>query len=221
MIYCISSPSIKSEKCPVLIVLHGYGADERDLMPIAETIAEGPGLLIISLQAPIPLPQGGYAWYRLEQTDQGLIPDDLSRHESEDMLLHSLHSIIEQEGGDPEQIVFMGFSQGAAVCYSLLTVYQLGNYGLKAQAAITMSGYLPRDILGPLSKKQFSGFPFFISHGEFDDLVPAMALNEAETLLTQQGARVTARMYDVGHGVLPETVGDIAMWISKEIINYE
>ena len=220
MIYCISRPPIESEKPPVLVVLHGYGADEHDLMPIAESVAAGSRFLIISVQAPIALPPG-YAWYHLEQTEMGIVPDDLSRHESEDLLAHSLRSIIEQEGGDPERVVLMGFSQGAAICYSLLTVYQLENYGLKVQAAIMMSGYLPRDILGPLSRKQFDGFPFFISHGEFDDLVPSMAMNEAETLLTQQGAHVTARMYAAGHRVLPETVSDITKWLSKEIMNDE
>ncbi|HWF45299.1 MAG TPA: hypothetical protein VG537_11715 [Candidatus Kapabacteria bacterium] len=214
------------EKLPVIVVLHGYGADENDLLPIAEsaiaqsTLAERP-FLIISLRAPIALPQGGYAWYHLEQTEQGIVPDDLSRHESEEQLLHELRAIIEKEGGDPARIIFMGFSQGSAVCYSLLTIYNLQNYGVQVRGAILMSGYLPRDILAPLSQKQFNGFPFFISHGEFDDLIPAMALNEAEALLTQQGATVTARMYDAGHGVLPETIADIAQWLSEEIMNYE
>ena len=210
--------SHSTQKLPVIVVLHGYGADERDLLPIAESalaqskLAEKP-FLIISLRAPIVLPQGGYAWYQLEQTEMGIIPDDLSRHESEEQLLHELRTIIEKQGGNPEEIIFMGFSQGAAVCYSLLTIYNLGNYGIHVRAAVLMSGYLPRDILVPLSQKQFNGLTFFISHGEYDDLIPAMALTEAEALLTQQGARVTARMYDAGHGVLPETIADIARWL--------
>jgi phospholipase/carboxylesterase len=203
----------EGEKPPVLLVLHGYGTDEYDLLPIAEQI--GGDFLIISLQAPIERPNGGHAWYDLIQTENGIVPDDFSRHESEEMLVASLANIIKQEGGDVNRVVLMGFSQGAAVIYSLLTVYDLKNYGITPIASINMSGYIPRDILEAISEKRFDGFPFFISHGEFDELIPMQALGEAEKLLTRQGADVTAKMYPVGHGVLPETVEDIILWMGK------
>jgi phospholipase/carboxylesterase len=205
----------EDEKPPVLIVLHGYGTDEYDLLPIAEQI--GRQFLIISLQAPIERPNGGHAWYDLIQTENGIIPDDLSRHESEEMLVANLANIINQEGGDVNRVVLMGFSQGAAVIYSLLIVYDLKNYGITPIASINLSGYIPRDILEAISEKQFDGFPFFISHGEFDELIPMQALGEAEKLLTKQGADVTARMYSVGHGALPETVEDIISWMKLKI----
>jgi phospholipase/carboxylesterase len=204
-------------KPPVLVVLHGYGADECDLLSIAEAVA--PNFLTISLRAPIALSQGGYAWYHLMQTASGLHPDDLSRHESEDAVARNLSSIIEREGGDTENVVFMGFSQGAAICYSLLVTYQLENYGITPRASINMSGYLPRDILGVIDQKHWEGFPFFISHGEFDDLIPPMAMNEAEDFLSVHGANVSARMYEAGHGVLPETIDDLAEWMKGIIKN--
>ncbi len=210
----------EGKKPAVLLVLHGYGTDEYDLLPIAEQI--GGGFLIISLQAPVERPNGGHAWYDLIQTENGIVPDDFSRHESEEMLVASLANIIDQEGGDVNRVMLMGFSQGAAVIYSLLTVYDLKNYGITPIASINMSGYIPRDILEAISEKRFdahdrssAGFPFFISHGEFDELIPMQALGEAEKLLTRQGADVTARMYPVGHGVLPETVEDIISWMGK------
>jgi phospholipase/carboxylesterase len=214
-----SSPLLETEgqtiagKPPVLVVLHGYGTDENDLLPIAEKI--GPQFLILSLQAPIELHNGGHAWYDLLQTPSGIIPDDLTRHESEEELLQSLAGIIMREGGDTNRVVLLGFSQGAAVIYSLLAVCDLKNYGITPIASINMSGYLPRDILEALSEKRFDGFPFFISHGEFDELIPPQALAEAEKLLTQQGADVTARMYQCGHGVLPQTVEEIISWLPK------
>ena len=205
----------EGEKPAVLVVLHGYGTDEHDLLPIAEQIA--PEFLIINLQGPIERPNGGHAWYDLLQTPTGIIPDDPTRHESEELLLASLHTIIAREGGDPERVVLMGFSQGAAVVYSLLAVYDLKNYGITPLASINLSGYLPRDILEAVSEKDFSGFPFFISHGEFDELIPFQALGEAEKLLTQQGADVTAHLYPSGHGVLPETIDDIISWMQLKI----
>jgi len=213
MHYVTLQPSNASARPPALIVLHGYGADERDLLSIAELVA--PEFLTISLRAPIALQQGGFAWYHLTQTATGLHPDDLSRHESEDELVQNLAGILEREGADPERVVLMGFSQGAAMWHSLLTTYNLNNHGLTPRASINMSGYLPRDILAPLEQKSFAGFPFFISHGEFDDLIPALALEEATKLLTLRGANVTSKMYPAGHGVLPETMADIRAWLTK------
>ena len=218
----MGKPGGMPHKLPVLVVLHGYGADELDLLSIAEGVIEGGGgteathhaeRIIISLQAPIPLPQGGFAWYHLEQTEGGLIPDELSRHESEDAIVQSLAAIIEREGGDPHDVILMGFSQGAAICYSLITLYNFKNYGFTVRSVIAMSGYLPRDILSPLSDKTFAGLPIFMSHGQFDDLIPDIALKEAEDLLSQHGANVTAKLYNAGHGVLPETVDDIVAWL--------
>ncbi len=211
----------EGEKPPVLVVLHGYGTDEYDLLPIAEKVADGK-FLIVSLQGPIELSHGGHAWYDLLQTPDGIIPDDVSRHASEEQLLAALPGIIEREGGDASRVVFLGFSQGAAVIYSILAIYDLKDYRIGPIASINMSGYLPRDIFEALSEKQFnvhdrssSGFPFFICHGEYDELIPPQALPEAEEWLGKQGANVIAKMYPVGHGVLPETVEEIRRWLSE------
>lgn len=209
----------KLPKPPVLVVLHGYGTDEHDLLPIAETISGGQ-FLILSLQGPIELSHGGHAWYDLLQTPDGIIPDDVSRHASEEQLLAALPSIIEREGGDADRVVLMGFSQGAAMIYGLLAVYDLANYGVHPIASINMSGYLPRDIFEGLSQKNFTGFPFFICHGEYDDLIPAQALGEAEEWLRRQGADVTAKMYPVGHGVLPQAVVEIGRWLGRITNDY-
>ena len=54
---------------------------------------------------------------------------------------------------------------------------------------------------------------------EFDDLVPPMAMNEAEDLLSEHGAAVTTHLYGTGHGVIPETIDDIAEWMAERIKN--
>ncbi len=231
MHYVTRRPPTSENRPPVLVVLHGYGTDEHDLLPIAEKV--GPEFLVVSLQAPIELSNGGHSWYDLLQTPSGIIPDDITRHQSEEQILAALPGIIEREGGDVNRVVFMGFSQGAAVIYSTLAVYDLTTplsagrgagasptMRVRVIASINMSGYLPRDIFEALSEKDFSGFPFFLSHGELDELIPFQALGEAEEVLSRQGADVTARAYPCGHGVLPETVEEIAAWLRK-IMNDE
>jgi phospholipase/carboxylesterase len=197
----------------VLIVLHGYGADENDLMSVAESL--DPRFLVISLQAPLPLDWGGYAWYHLQQTAGGLMPDDQSRHDSERLVMGSLQGIIEKCGGDQNRVTLMGFSQGAAMTYALLTSHKMQDYGITVKGAIALSGYLPRDILDEVRSRDYSAIPFFLSHGELDDLIPAVALDEAERLLRAGNANITAHRYPIGHGISEETAADLKQWVAE------
>ncbi|MCJ7757657.1 MAG: phospholipase, partial [Gillisia sp.] len=61
--HIIKEPSIKKEKAPALIMLHGYGSDENDLFSFAGELPEE--LFIISVRAPYSLPPYGNAWYAI------------------------------------------------------------------------------------------------------------------------------------------------------------
>ena len=196
---------------PVLVILHGYGADEFDLLPIASKL--DPAFLAISIQAPIELDWGGYAWYHLEQTTTGLKSDSKSRIESEDLLIQSLPEIIKKEGGDPDQVYLMGFSQGSAMCYSLIGRHDFEKFGLKVCGVIIMSGYIPEDVIEPLRKKDLSSIPFFLSHGIHDDLIPPIAMKVANDILEKTGAKTFTKEYEIGHGLTEETVSDIRKWM--------
>src|SRR5207302_9286913 len=112
MIYTIRPPKTESPSPPpVLIIMHGYGADEFDLLPIASHL--DPSLLTISIQAPIELDWGGFSWYHLEQTTEGLRGDHTTRIQSEELVIKSLPEIIANLNGNPKNIFLMGISQGA------------------------------------------------------------------------------------------------------------
>ncbi len=204
-----------AEPKATVVILHGYGADEEDLLGIGNEFPFP--ILAISLRAPIALPWGGFAWYHLEQSAQGLKADDTSRKVSEQMLLEQLPSIIKQEGGDASQVILMGFSQGAAMTYSLLIGHDLAAAGLTLRRAIILSGYIPRDLVVPAKEKRFDGLPLFISHGEFDELIPVLALDEAEGIFRASGADVRANLYEMGHGIDPEVTADLATWLGNQL----
>jgi phospholipase/carboxylesterase len=216
MKYTVRKPANKpSSLPPVLIILHGYGADEFDLLPIASQL--DPSFLAISIQAPIELDWGGCAWYHLEQTSTGFHPDDKSREQSEELLVKDLPLIIAKEGGDPNQVYLMGFSQGAAMCYSVIGHYDFSKLGLIIRAVIIMSGYIPGDTKEPLRKKNLSQIPFFLSHGNVDDLIPPIAMYQAKAILKEAGAKTFAKEYETGHGLTEETVSDIRKWMDSVI----
>jgi phospholipase/carboxylesterase len=213
MIYTISQPSSQNTTPPTLIIMHGYGADEFDLLPIASHL--DPSLLTISIQAPIELDWGGYSWYHLEQTPEGLRGDHTTRKESEELLIKSLPEIITNENGNPKNIYFMGFSQGAAMCYSLLGRHDLAQLGLLVRGCIILSGYVPDDVRDLLLKKDLSKIPFFLSHGKYDELIDPRAMHNAQTILEHAQVKIFAKEYETGHGLTEETVSDLRDWIQS------
>ncbi|MFI5263463.1 MAG: alpha/beta hydrolase [Candidatus Kapaibacterium sp.] len=215
MNYEIRRPKTSDSLPPVLIILHGYGADEFDLLPIASQLDQS--FLAISIQAPIKLSWGGYAWYELTQTPTGFRENDNSRKKSEEMLLAELPRIIAKEGGDPNQVFLMGFSQGAAMCYSLIGCHDLSKQGIIIRAVIIMSGFIPADVTEVLRKKDLSQIPFFLSHGVFDELIPPLAMELAKNILQDAHAKTLAKEYEIGHGLTEETVSDIRNWMNSVI----
>ncbi|HYM19472.1 MAG TPA: dienelactone hydrolase family protein [Candidatus Kapabacteria bacterium] len=214
--YIVREPAAAESELPLsIIVFHGYGANEHDLVPIASALSKS--AKIISLRGPIELPWGGYAWYHLEQTPQGLRSDTASRLESEVIIIGSLPEIIRKERIDPSNIILMGFSQGTAMCYSLLSRNDFAAVGISLKAVVALSGYVPQDIITPLSKKDLHGLPVFISHGEFDEVIPFSALAESSKYLAEAQAVVTSRHYPIGHGINDEVLSDLKKWFSSNI----
>lgn len=207
--FAISAAATPDKPTITLIIMHGYGADEYDLLPIAKQLQGN--FNAISIQAPLELDWGGFAWYHLSQTITGIHGDDASRIESEQKVVDFLRK--QKDEGKLGEVILMGFSQGAAMSYSLLANEAFHSLALDLKAVIAISGYIPLDVRPILSKRQLGGLPVFISHGLYDDLIPVQALDSAKELLDKQGANVTAKTYEIGHGLTEETIADINQFL--------
>ena len=200
-----------------LIVMHGYGANEFDLLGIADYFKEP--LTVLSFRAPLPVQWGGHAWYNLSQNPDGtLLADDASRMESEEKILAELPGILEETGSDPDNLFLMGFSQGAAMSYSLLGRHDLKKHGLGVKGLIAMSGYIPHDVMPNIGSKRFDDLPIFMSHGDEDLLVPSKALPIAKEIFESQGARVDGKVYPgMGHSISDEVLADLTAWLTRQL----
>ena len=199
-----------------LIVMHGYGANEFDLLGIADYFKEP--LTVLSFRAPLPVEWGGHAWYKLSQNPDGtLLADDESRKESEELLLAQLPGILKETESDAENIYLMGFSQGAAMCYSLLGRHDLKAKGLNVRGVMALSGYIPHDVMEDIVEKRFDGLPVFMSHGEIDQLIPPRALTVAKETMEVLGATVTGQIYPMGHSISDEALQDLTAWLTAQL----
>jgi phospholipase/carboxylesterase len=187
-----------SDESRTLVLLHGFGADEHDLLPIAREI--DPSLHAISLQAPIALEYGGRAWYRLEQTPQGIAFDPGEVARGEDAALEAIEEIAQAH---PRPIL-CGFSQGAGMALGVaLRKPQL------AAGVLALSAVPPR-LLPPAAP----GLRVFLAHGTFDPLLPIEVGRATRDLLVRLGADVTFREYRMEHMVSAEEIDDARAWLA-------
>ena len=139
-----------------IILMHGWGADADDLLPIGREIKEKTNLdfEVISLRAPSIHPSGqGRQWYRL-------YPHDWNEAEIEVKKLLVTLKNFDTENIPLEKTILLGFSQGAAMVIDAGSKLNLG-------LIVACSGY-PHPNLAPGEKCS----PLILSHGLFDDVVP-------------------------------------------------
>ena len=121
---------------PAIILLHGYGSNSSDLFSFANYLPSDH--TIISLQAPMENPFGGYAWYSIQfNPDQNKWSDLDEARKSLNMITKQLEYLKEQYNLNSNEITLMGFSQGAILSWSLLL-----DQPKKFRRAICMSGYI-------------------------------------------------------------------------------
>jgi phospholipase/carboxylesterase len=186
---------------PVVVLLHGLGADEHDLEPIGEAVRHLAWPILLRAPEPVRgLP--GYQWYQIEGFGN---PDPVSWLRSLSQLAESLDAIRQDERVDPSRIVLGGFSQGALMTASFACRHP--DFGLKA--AVVLSGYLPDWVEVP----PLSGLAVFSAHGESDPVIPPALGDRLADRLEAGGAQVTRRRYPIGHAVSPSEVKDLAAFL--------
>ncbi|QSG01921.1 alpha/beta hydrolase [Natranaeroarchaeum sulfidigenes] len=196
---------------PAVVVLHGRGANETDLLPIAQRLPDE--LFVLSLRAPDPL-QGGYTWYELDLSGGGLHqsqphPEQFRR--SLDLIEESIDAAIEEYDLDDDRVGLLGFSQGGITSLSLL---------LEAPTAYdwvaALHCYLP-DSHADLTPDGIENVPVFIAGGSQDQIIPSGRTNAAATRLSELGAPVTSRTYNTGHGIGPDEHADLIEWVTEQV----
>ncbi|MFB6304388.1 MAG: alpha/beta hydrolase [Haloferacaceae archaeon] len=194
---------------PAVFVLHGRGADEEDLLPIARQL---PGdRAVVSLRAPDRL-QGGYTWYELDLSGGGLHqsqPDADDFRRSLDLVVDAVDAAVEAYGLDPDRIGLLGFSQGAITSLSLLLEAPARYEWVVALHGYLAASHADRDPDG------IAGKPVFVGAGTADRVIPASRAATAAERLRELGADVTHETYDVGHGVGREELDDVVAFVER------
>ena len=192
---------------PTLILLHGRGTDENDLLDLTSSF--DPRMLVVSIRAPFKFPYGGYIWFDLDEQN-GVNADQLI--EGCDALIKCLDDIQQKYLVDLRRVFLFGFSMGAMMS---LTVSLCNPKRFKG--VVAHSGLLPQIDKLKYRWNDLNEISFFIAHGTYDPIVPVEMSRQTHQRLVDAKADVLYREYSIQHTISEESLIDAATWLQTKI----
>jgi len=196
---------------PLVVLLHGRGADKEDLASLSEFLPEGAAAAFP--RAPFPAaPWGygpGYAWYRFLG---GARPEPESFSEGQAALDRYLAALPARLPHPPGPIVLGGFSQGGTSALA----WALAHPG-RVAGVLMLSGFLAEHPSVRVSAETAQGLEVFWGHGTEDGSIPHALGERGRAALLAAGVRVEAHDYPMGHSILQEEMEDARAWINSRI----
>src|SRR3954453_19771394 len=181
----------------LLVLHHGRGADEHDLLPLADVLDPERRLHVATPRAPLTLPGWpGYHWYVVPRVGY---PDPDTFHAAYGELAAFHDELWERTGTTPERTVLGGFSMGSVMSYSL---------GLAADrpapaGILAFSGFVPIVEGWEPSLADRQSLRVFITHGRNDPIMDVEFGRRAHALLEAGGLAVEYHESDAAHHIDP------------------
>ncbi|RNA66799.1 alpha/beta hydrolase [Alteribacter keqinensis] len=194
----------RSENNPyTLLLLHGTGGDERDLLPIADMIDKEASVLSVRGNV---LENGMPRFFR--RLREGVFDE-------EDLLFRTkeLHAFLDEaakeHGFDRDKVIAVGYSNGANIAGSLLYHFKDALFG-----AALLHPMVPRR---GIDLPDLSGTSVFIGAGKNDPICAPEETEELEASLAKAGADVEVFWANQGHQLTREEIENAALWYKKAV----
>lgn len=184
-----------------LLVLHGTGGDENDLIPLARSLA--PDAALLSPRGQV-LEQGMPRFFR--RLAMGVFDEaDLLQRTAD--LGRFVRAAAAHYRFDPARVLALGYSNGANIAAALLLMD-----GTALAGAALLRAILP---LEPPSLPDLTGKPVLMAAGRNDPYAPVARVEKLAALLTRAGAKVQLDWSDGGHGLEPGELDAVASWLRR------
>lgn len=190
---------------PLLVLLHGYGADERDLYGLRPYLPAP--FAVAALAAPLtpPWPAPGRSWYPIDGLD-GRDPSHVTA------AAEAVLTWADEHAGAAASVGLLGFSQGAAVALQAMRLAPT-----RFDFAVNLSGYVtPGDLAGDAELAEVRP-PVFWGRGTRDDVIPAPLIAHTVEWLPAH-ADLSGRVYDgLTHSVSEQELADVGAFLDKRL----
>jgi len=197
-----SAPEDERADRPLLVLLHGYGSNEHDLIGLAPHLPQEP--VLASLRAPIA-EAGGHAWFSHANFD-----DDGPTSEYADAAARAVLAWLDEQTDAPS-VGLLGFSQGGAMVLQLMRSDPARfAYGVQLSGYVVASGS-PDEELARIRP------PVFWGRGTADTVIEPSSVARTAVWLPEH-TNADIRVYDgLAHAISPEELVDVAAFIRSRM----
>jgi phospholipase/carboxylesterase len=195
-------PAEDNTSAETLVVLHGTGGDENDLIGIGRAIA--PGASILSPRGNV-LENGAPRFFK--RLAEGVFdPKEVRSRAGE--LASFIHAAISKYSLNSERIFAMGYSNGANIASTMMLI----DPELLRGAIL----FRPMLVLETDGRSDLSGRGVLISAGQLDPIVPVKSVVRLVELFEASHADVTLKWQQAGHSLLSSEVREAADWLALQ-----
>jgi phospholipase/carboxylesterase len=195
-------PAEDTTSAETLVVLHGTGGDENDLIGIGQAIA--PGATILSPRGNV-LENGAPRFFK--RLAEGVFDPEEVRSRGEE-LARFIRAAISKYGLNPERVFALGYSNGANVASTVMFIEP----GLFRGTIM----FRPMVVFEPDELPDLNGAGVLISAGRMDPIVPTKSVERLVELFEGAHAEVTVKWQAAGHNLLPSEVREAASWLALQ-----
>ncbi len=199
------------EATGLLVLHHGRGADERDLLLLADGLDPERRLHVVTPRAPLQLPGWpGYHWYVVPRVGY---PDPETFHAAYRGLATLHDELWEQTGLGPERTVLGGFSMGSVMSYAL----GLGGDRPAPAGILAFSGFVPTVEGWEPDLASRPSVRLFVAHGQNDPIMEVGFARRARQLLEEGGLDVEYHESDAAHEIDPAHLAAATAWLATTL----
>jgi phospholipase/carboxylesterase len=192
----------------LLVLHHGRGTSESDLLPLADVLDPERRLHVVAPRGPLQIPGApGFHWYRVPRVGY---PDPATFRAAFTALAELHDALWEQTGVPAQRTVLGGFSMGTVMSYALGVAPER-----PAPAGIlAFSGFIPTVDGWQPSVSDRTDTRVFIAHGRNDPVISVEFARQARDLLEPAGLEVDYRESDAAHNIDPPDVPRARQWLA-------
>lgn len=186
---------------PPLLLLHGTGGDEHDLLPLRDHLS--PGAAALSVRGSV-LENGMPRFFR--RLREGVFDEDDLRRRADELADFVLAASDRYQIAD-RSLVAVGFSNGANIASAMLL-----------QRPVVLAGAVLLAAMVPYAEPpdaDLAGVPVVISNGERDPMIPAAMTEQLAAQLRNRGAAVTLLPHPGGHQIEVRLLPQVRRLLSK------
>ncbi|MGE3843466.1 MAG: alpha/beta hydrolase [Vicinamibacterales bacterium] len=184
---------------PTLLLLHGTGGDESELLPVGRQL--WPGAALLSPRGPVN--ENGMARFFRRHAPGLFDLDDL--HQRSHDLANFVSAAVSHYDLDSSRVVWVGYSNGANIAASTLLLRPQA-----VRAAVLWHAQIP---FRPEQPPNLATHEVLMTAGREDPIVPPTETEKLAELLTACGAAVQTAWFPAGHALSPDDIGAAKRWL--------